>query len=307
MLVTGSSTTSWPTSPSSCTSDPRPDPGIPGAWSDRAARLRLVHPFPSFLNGVVTLAFGLFAGAPWVTAARLGLAMTAFQFSIGALNDLQDASIDAGRTPLKPVAAGLVSRRTATLVAVVAALAGLGLTLPSGAGAVGIAATGLACGYAYDLRLSRTAWSWLPLAVALPLVPVFAWVGAIGMVPAAISAIVPAAVLAGAGLAIGNALVDQGGPGGSAATVADRLGPRRAWVLHSVVLTGAIGWAIGQRASPVPEVGTAVMALGIGLAVAGMVGLLAFSGRWRRLAWQVEALGVAAVGVAFVLALGGHS
>ena len=66
----------------------------------------------------------------------------------------------------------------------------------------------IAIGLAYDLRLKGTAWSWLPFAIGIPILPVFGWVGATGSLPPAFVVLVPAAVAAGAALAIGNALVD---------------------------------------------------------------------------------------------------
>ena len=71
-----------------------------------------------------------------------------------------------------------------------------------------VAVAGTATGYAYDLRLKTTAWAWLPFAIGLPLLPVYAWVGATGQVPAPFVLLVPLAVLAGAAVALLNGLVD---------------------------------------------------------------------------------------------------
>ena len=38
----------------------------------------------------------------------------------------------------------------------------------------------LAIGYGYDLGFKGTAWSWLPFAVGIPLLPVYGWLGAAG-------------------------------------------------------------------------------------------------------------------------------
>ena len=108
MAATASSTTSSRTSASSSTSDPAPSPG---------ARLlgwvRLTHPFPSILDGVVSGATASLAGAPPDLAVRIGLAMTLLQLGIGTVNDVVDAPHDAGRKPGKPIPAGLVGGRAA--------------------------------------------------------------------------------------------------------------------------------------------------------------------------------------------------
>ena len=137
--------------------------------------LRLFHPFPSFVVTAVTVAFAFFAdhSPPLARVVELGVAMLCYQFAIGVANDLVDAVDDAKSKPWKAIPRGLVSRRTA--VALVAGLAGAGMLasslLPGAAWLVGIA--GLACGLAYDVQLKRTALSWLPFAIAFPLIPVW--------------------------------------------------------------------------------------------------------------------------------------
>ena len=64
-----------------------------------AGLIRLTHPFPCLLDGVVVGVVATLAGADGLTAVTLGLAMTALQASIGALNDAIDAPRDAGASP----------------------------------------------------------------------------------------------------------------------------------------------------------------------------------------------------------------
>src|SRR6478752_9445099 len=56
-----------------------------------AGFVRLTHPFPSLLDGLVVAAVALIAGAHAGTAVALGVSMTALQVSIGTLNDIVDA------------------------------------------------------------------------------------------------------------------------------------------------------------------------------------------------------------------------
>lgn len=145
---------------------------LPPGWVSLA---RLVHPFPSLVVTAVTVALAFVArsGPPLAIVAALGAGMLCYQFAIGVANDLVDAADDAGSKPWKALPRGLLSRRAATVLA--AALAGAGLLVtsgfPFGAWLVGIA--GLSSGLLYDVQLKRSPWSWLPMALALPLVPVW--------------------------------------------------------------------------------------------------------------------------------------
>ena len=270
----------------------------------------MIHPFPSALNGLAVAVLSSVAGAEPAIAARLGISMFAIQASIGALNDLVDAPLDRGRRPPKPIAEGLIGTPEARLIVGAAAAIGLVLVALSGWGAFLVAAAGAACGYVYDLRLSRTAWAWLPLAIALPLVPVFAWVGATGHVPAALLVLVPIGMLAGGGLAIGNSLADlEVDSLAGAPSIAVRLGSTVAWRAHGLALAGAAGLAIASLAAGAPPVALALAVTGVALLVTGVGGLglgrHVLTPRPVRLAWQLEALGVAALGVGWVVALAG--
>src|SRR5262245_271471 len=169
------------------------------------------------------------------------MAMTSLQASIGTWNDIADAPADAIGKPAKPIPAGLVSTRAATGFGAVATVIGISLSGASGWGTVAIAVAGLAIGTAYDLRLKGTAWSWLPFALGIPLLPVYAWYGVTGSLPPAFAILVPAAVAAGSALAIGNARADAERDAASGvASIATALGPGRAWAVQVVILA-AVG------------------------------------------------------------------
>src|SRR4051794_21044385 len=119
MAATGSSNTSSRTSTRSSTSD--------GPGAVIGGLIRLGHPFPSLLDGVVVAGIALIAGADLVTASRRGLSMTALQVSIGTVNDIVDAPHDRVAKPGKPIPAGVVSVRLAQTLALVSAGAGLAL------------------------------------------------------------------------------------------------------------------------------------------------------------------------------------
>ena len=174
--------------------------------------------------------------------------MTALQAGIGTVNDIVDAGADALGKPAKPIPSGLVSARLATVLAVAAFALGLGLSAPSGWGTVGIAVGGVAVGLAYDLRLKGTALSWLPFAIGLPLLPVYAWYGAAGTLPPEFAILVPAAVAAGAALAIGNARADlERDTASGVASIATALGSRRAWMVQVAIMAAVGAVAAGVR------------------------------------------------------------
>ena len=271
-----------------------------------AARLgglvRLSHPFPSLLDGLATFGLALVAGAAVPDAARLGVAMTALQVAIGSVNDLHDAPADAVAKRAKPIPSGLVPPGAAALLAVVAAAVGIGLSVPSGWGTVAIALAGLGVGLAYDLRLKGTAWSWLPFAIGIPLLPVYAWYGATGALPAAFAVLVPAAVATGAALAIGNARADAERDGASGvASIAIALGPSRAWAVQVAILAAVGVVAIGSAVAAGASVGQLALIGGAALVPT----LAAAASRGLRpaaleRAWEVEAIGVAGLAVAWL-------
>lgn len=239
--------------------------------------------------------------------------MTAIQFSIGALNDIVDAPRDRGRPRVKPLADRLIGIGWARTILVASATAGFALASMSGGPTLLIALGGAACGYAYDLRLSRTAWAWLPLTLALPLVPAFAWAGATGAVSGELLALTPIAMLAGGGLAVGNALADiEADRAATAPSIAIRVGRPAAWRLHGLALGGAAGLAFVVLPPDPPSLAVAGLVAGSGLMGAGIVALGVASAPHRsataRIGWQVEAIGVAVLGISWALALasGGH-
>ena len=225
--------------------------------------------------------------------------MLGLQVSIGALNDLVDAPRDAGRKPGKPIPRGAATPRDARVIATAGGLVAVGLTAPSGPFAIGVLAIGAACGYGYDLRLSRTAWSWAPLGIALPLVPVYAWLGATGGLPTSLVAVSAAGALAGTGLSIANGLADvERDEAGGSDSIVVRLGRRSAFVIHAAALAGAIAIALIAGPAPRPLLLVGIVAVAGGV-VAGWGG---GPGRRER-AWEVEAIGVALVGAGWIGAL----
>ncbi len=267
--------------------------------------LRLVHPFPSLLDASVTAAVAAIAGAGAVAVVNLAAAMLLLQMGIGAANDWADAPADGTAQPAKPIPSGMVRGAIAARIALGAAAAGLVLAALAGPAPLAVAAAGLSVGLAYDLRLKGTSWSWVPYAVGIPLLPVFAWVGATGSLPAPFAVLVPIAMLAGAALAVANALADlERDRSAGTETVATSLGLDRARrigaALQGLVVAAALGSAVafGGDAAWV-----ALAAGGSAIVLAGLA--IGWSGRpaVRRLSWEVQAVGVGVVAGGWIGAL----
>ena len=264
--------------------------------------VRLVHPFPSALDAAVTLALALLAGATGERAALLGASMLAIQFSIGALNDVLDAPADAVAGRAKPLVDGRIPARMALGIAAVAGPTGLVLAALAGPPAALIALTGLGIGLAYDLRLKASPWSWLPYATGIPLLPVFAWVGATGDLPVPMLAVAGLGVLGGAALAIANSLADAERDAASrTATVATTLGRVRAirlgallsFVVGGVATTSAVLLAGSIPGTWLTCAGAATLTAGVGMGVRGHL----------QRAWEVQATGLAILASGWVASL----
>jgi 4-hydroxybenzoate polyprenyltransferase len=269
--------------------------------------IRLTHPFPIMLDGLATTGIALVAGAEPGTAARLGLAMIALQASIGALNDVVDAPADARSKPAKPIPSGYVSAREGTAVVVAAAVVGIVLAMASGPATTIVAVLILGIGYVYDLRAKGTAWSWLPFAVGIPMLPVFAWLGVRGDLPEAFVVLIPAAVVAGAGLAVANAGADlERDEAAGRGSVAIRLGLERAWLVSAALLGGATVLAFGTLVVRQPPNVAWLAVAGAGAVVLIGVGLGRRGSAVRReRAWEVQAIGTALLAAAWLASWGG--
>jgi 4-hydroxybenzoate polyprenyltransferase len=267
-----------------------------------AGLARLVHPFPSALDAAVTVALALLAGASGGRALLLGASMLAIQLSIGTFNDLLDLPADAVAGRSKPLVDGRVGARPALGVGVACGLAGLVLAGFAGLATGLVACAGYGIGLAYDLRLKASPWSWLPYAAGIPLLPVFAWIGATGELPVPILVLAGLGVLGGASLAIANALADaERDTASRTTTVATALGRPRAirlGALLALLVAGITTTSAFALAGWIP--GTWVTAAGAAGIVAGL--MLGFKGRLQR-AWEVQAIGLAILAAGWVASL----
>ncbi|MFI5225865.1 MAG: UbiA prenyltransferase family protein [Candidatus Limnocylindrales bacterium] len=301
-----SSITSSRTSRTSSTSDPALDRA--GEPIPASAPYRLVHPFPSILDAIVTGFLAALAGGGVAVVGMLAISMLFLQFSIGAVNDLADAAADGMAKPWKPIPTGVVPARTALVIASACATAGLVLAAVVSPATLVIAALGLGLGFAYDLRLKGTAIGWLPFAVGIPLLPLFAWIGATGTVPPAIVVLSLIAAPAGAALAIANALPDLERDAASGVrTPATTLGRSTAWAVDAILQ----GLVVAVALVAVVIVGTAPPDILVGAVIFGsIVGIAAgviLSGRpsvaARQRGWELQAVALGGLAAGWVGAM----
>src|SRR3954471_19786623 len=140
----------------------------------RAALLRAAHLGPAMAVTVITALLAVAAG---LSAGRVVLVVAAVftgQLSIGWSNDLLDVARDrqVHRTD-KPLATGEVGLSTVRVACAAAVVATVPLSFACGAKAGFTQLVCVAAGWAYNLGLKSTAWSWLPYAVAFGGLPAF--------------------------------------------------------------------------------------------------------------------------------------
>ena len=125
----------------------------------------------------VTALAGLLCAAEELQASRSVVVVSAVlagQLTIGWSNDLIDLPRDRrSRRSDKPLVAGTVTVQVVRAACAVAVVLCVALSATFGAVAAVAHLTCVAAGWAYNLGLKSTAWSWLPYAVAFGALPTF--------------------------------------------------------------------------------------------------------------------------------------
>jgi 4-hydroxybenzoate polyprenyltransferase len=136
------------------------------------------HPGPTVAVTTLVTVVAWAAGRSAAGCVLVAAAILTGHLSIGWSNDAIDAARDTSvARGEKPIVAGLVSRRTVWIGAIVMAAACIPLSLASGLLAGLAHLVGVAMAWAYNLRLKSTPISWLPYAVAFGLLPSFVTLG----------------------------------------------------------------------------------------------------------------------------------
>lgn len=213
----------------------------PGPPAAAAALARSCHPGPTL---AVTALATVLAASRDLDAARValvGAAVLAGQLSIGWGNDLLDRHRDrvVGRTD-KPLATGELAVPVARTAVALAVAATVVFSLACGVVAGLVHLGCVAAGWAYDLGVKATAWSWLPYAVAFGGLPVFVLLAAPGTT--AVPWWLPlGGALLGVGAHLLNALPDLDDDLATGVRgLPHRLGARRSAAVAVTALLGAV-------------------------------------------------------------------
>jgi 4-hydroxybenzoate polyprenyltransferase len=182
--------------------------GLPGHTCVMRTALALIkacHPEPTLAVTTVAALLAVATGRPAAGVVAVAAAVLASQLAVGWSNDAIDAPRDAavGRAG-KPIVAGLVSRRTVAVAAVVAAAVTAPLALLSGPVAALVATVGLVSALLYNWPLKSTAASVVPYAVSFAALPAFVVLG----VARPAWWLIAAGALLGAGAHFANVLPD---------------------------------------------------------------------------------------------------
>lgn len=274
--------------------------GNESAYRDRPAWLSIFHPGPSLATTAAAVLFAFALRVPlsyWGFVLKaIAVPMLLVQLSISVLNDWADRERDHRSGRRSPVAAGMVAPGPALGLALLLGAAAIGwsLAVRDGMAGTGLLTLGLLAGYAYDLRFKPTPLSFLPFAVAFPLLLV--WLGAVlGYGPPAGLAFLAGVPLATA-IHLADAVPDATGDARAGIrTLAVALGPRRATLLSAggLVLGSALLAAFSLRVHPV--MAPLILLVGAGAGAAFVFG--------RSSRWIVA--GGAAIAVTAWLASGG--
>jgi 4-hydroxybenzoate polyprenyltransferase len=249
-------------------------------------------------------ALGAAAGNSAGTCTTLAVALLAGQLSIGWSNDRIDVARDraVGR-PDKPLAAGALAIRTVdrALAAAVVCCVGLSLALGWRAGSTHLGA--VACGWLYNAVLKRTAFSWLPYAVAFAALPAVATLALPS--PAAPAAwVLCAGALLGSAAHLANVVPDLGDDNRTGVRgLPHRLGARGSLALAAVLLLAAsVAVALGPRRPP-------LLVSWIGLGADVVLVLVALPAALRNPGSRLPfhgIMGVAGIDLALLLFTGRH-
>lgn len=199
----------------------------------------LSHPGPVCLHLLAVTIFTLIAAWPvfsWSTIALVIAAHAAMQLSIAFLNDYCDQRLDGAGKREKPIVRGLVRPREAFIAGAGMSVLMLALLLRINAAALLISLAYWLLGQGYNFGLKATAWSGVVFALALPLIPIYAFV-ALGRFPPLLFWLAPVGFLLGVALNVANALPDlEQDAAHGARTLAVKLGVQRAYVLCPLAL-----------------------------------------------------------------------
>jgi 4-hydroxybenzoate polyprenyltransferase len=234
--------------------------------------VRACHPEPTVAVTAVTALLAVDAGHPAGTAVLVTSAVFTGQLSIGWSNDLIDVDRDRMVHRVdKPLSTGNLATRSVRLAVVVALVACVALSLLCGphSGLTHLV-FGVGSGWAYNLALKRTLWSWLPYAVAFGSLPAVVW---LALNPPRLPPVwlMVAGAMLGVGAHLVNVLPDLADDAATGVRgLPHALGPRASQLVATAVLLGASLVAFAGPWTRPPTWSWAGLALVLALALVGL-------------------------------------
>jgi 4-hydroxybenzoate polyprenyltransferase len=199
----------------------------------------LCHPLPVLFHLLAVTIFALLATWPhsnWNIVGLIVVAHAAMQLSIAVWNDYCDRQVDASTKKNKPIPRGLIRPQEAFIIGLLFIVIMVFLLLPLNPLALCISLLYLALGQSYNFGLKSTPWSGIVFALAIPLIPVYAFVAS-GRIMPFVFWLVPVAALLGIALNLANSLPDiEDDRANNAHTLAVVLGVRRSFIVCSTCI-----------------------------------------------------------------------
>ncbi len=205
----------------------------------------LSHPVPVMFHIIAVTLFTLLAAwqhPVWSVIVLVIVAHAAMQVSIAMINDYCDRRLDAEGKKNKPIPRGLITPPEALITGLVMIAVMLALLLLLPPLALLVSLCYLALGQAYNLGLKSTPWSGIVFALAMPLIPLYAFAG-VGRIVPFLFWLVPLGFFLGVALNLANSLPDVEKDGASGAkTLAVFLGVKRSFLVCQllIVLSAAL-------------------------------------------------------------------
>ena len=199
----------------------------------------LSHPIPVLFHIIAVTIFTLLAAWPhfiWSIIVLVIAAHAAMQVSIAMINDFCDRRMDAQGKPEKPIPRGLILPREALIAGLLMIAIMFVLLIQLPLLALVISLCYLALGQAYNLGLKSTPLSGIVFALAMPLIPLYAFAG-VGRTAPIIFWLVPAGFLLGIALNLANSLPDlEEDKAQGIKTLAVVLGVRRTFAVCQILI-----------------------------------------------------------------------
>lgn len=268
----------------------------------------LPHAVPVIVVLTATAALAIVAAGGWPGASgmlRLLGAMLGGQVAIGAINELVDVELDRISRPDKPIPAGLVSERGATLMAMTGIVAMVLLGATFGWVPLALLVLGTGTGIAYSFWFKHTIWSWVPYLIALPLLPIWVW-SAIDEVDPAMFAVYPIGAPAVIAVQLAQSLPDvDADRAAGVRTLAVALGRDRARLTcwGAILLSAGLGVTVAPWFTSRPELVWAGAGLTVALVGANVLIWRQDARRGVLACFPLVASAVVILGVAWVAAL----